>query len=106
MDFAAARLLVVDDNPDNREMLSRRLKRLGYGDVSLAADGEEALAMNNEAAFDAILLDVMMPRKSGIEVLEQLRSEANQLGPEAIDRGEGEPAAIESKRAVAPSGGE
>ena len=75
MIFTGARLLVVDDNPDNREMLSRRLKRLGYDNVSLAVDGEEALAMNSEAAFDAILLDVMMPRKSGIEVLEQLRSE-------------------------------
>ncbi len=75
MNFTAARLLVVDDNPDNREMLSRRLKRLGYDNVSLAVDGEEALAMNTEAAFDVILLDVMMPRKSGIEVLEQLRSE-------------------------------
>lgn len=75
MDLRASRLLVVDDNPDNREMLSRRLKRLGYENVLLAGDGEEALAMNSEAAFDAILLDVMMPRKSGIEVLEQLRSE-------------------------------
>jgi serine phosphatase RsbU (regulator of sigma subunit) len=75
MQLNTARMLVVDDNPDNREMLSRRLKRLGYDNVLLAVDGEEALAMNSEAAFDAILLDVMMPRKSGIEVLEQLRSE-------------------------------
>jgi serine phosphatase RsbU (regulator of sigma subunit) len=75
MELTGARLLVVDDNPDNREMLSRRLKRLGYNNVLIAVDGEEALAMNSEAAFDAILLDVMMPRKSGIEVLEQLRNE-------------------------------
>ena len=75
MELTGARLLVVDDNPDNREMLSRRLKRLGYDNVLMAVDGDEALAMNSEAAFDAILLDVMMPRKSGIEVLEQLRSE-------------------------------
>jgi serine phosphatase RsbU (regulator of sigma subunit) len=75
MELTGARLLVVDDNPDNREMLSRRLKRLGYDNVLIAVDGEEALAMNSEAAFDAILLDVMMPRKSGIEVLEQLRNE-------------------------------
>ncbi len=70
-----ARLLVVDDNPDNREMLSRRLRRLGYANVECAVDGEEALAMNNQAPFDVILLDVMMPRKSGIEVLQQLRNE-------------------------------
>jgi len=70
-----ARLLVVDDNPDNREMLSRRLRRLGYANVECAVDGEEALAMNNQAPFDVILLDVMMPRKSGIEVLQELRNE-------------------------------
>jgi sigma-B regulation protein RsbU (phosphoserine phosphatase) len=70
-----ARLLIVDDNPDNREMLNRRLKRLGYDTVLCAVDGEEALALNAEAPFDAILLDVMMPRKNGIEVLEQLRAE-------------------------------
>jgi serine phosphatase RsbU (regulator of sigma subunit) len=75
MDLATVRLLVVDDNPDNREVLSRRLKRLGYQHVLCAVDGDEALAMNAEAAFDAILLDVMMPGKNGIEVLEQLRSE-------------------------------
>ncbi len=69
------KLLVVDDNPDNREMLSRRLKRLGYEHVMLACDGDEALAMNAETPFDAMLLDVMMPKKSGIEVLEQLRNE-------------------------------
>jgi phosphoserine phosphatase RsbU/P len=73
--LGTARLLVVDDNPDNRDMLSRRLKRLGYEDVLCAVDGEEALAMNAAAPFDAMLLDVMMPRKGGIEVLEQLRNE-------------------------------
>src|SRR4051812_37918389 len=72
---SSPRLLVVDDNPDNRDMLTRRLKRLGYDTVLCAADGEEALAMNAETPFDVMLLDVMMPRKGGIEVLEQLRSE-------------------------------
>jgi sigma-B regulation protein RsbU (phosphoserine phosphatase) len=75
MHSASVKLLVVDDNPDNREMLTRRLKRLGYEQIMIACDGEEALAMNAETPFDAMLLDVMMPRKSGIEVLEQLRSE-------------------------------
>ncbi len=75
MTLTTPRLLVVDDNEDNREMLSRRLKRLGYDNVLCAVDGEQALAMNAEAPFDVMLLDVMMPRKGGIEVLEQLRSE-------------------------------
>jgi hypothetical protein len=62
------RLLAVDDNPDNRDVLSRGLKRLGYEHVLCAVDGEEALTMSAAAPFDAMLLDVMMPRKGGVEV--------------------------------------
>ena len=67
------KLLVVDDNPDNREMLSRRLKRLGYEHVMLACDGDEALGMNAETLPSMPCCSTwMMPKKSGIEVLEQL----------------------------------
>lgn len=62
------RLLAVDDNPDDRDVLSRRLKRLGYEHVLCVVDGEEALMMSAAAPFDAMLLDVMMPRKGGVEV--------------------------------------
>jgi PAS domain S-box-containing protein len=67
-----ARLLVVDDNEDNRNVLSRRLRRAGY-DVSEAREGEEALERIAEHSYDAVLLDVMMPGISGIEVLETVR---------------------------------
>jgi phosphoserine phosphatase RsbU/P len=70
-----ARLLVADDNADNRDLLIRRLRRLGYTRIEGAEDGEQALEMNAAAPFDAMLLDVMMPRKSGVEVLETLRAE-------------------------------
>jgi sigma-B regulation protein RsbU (phosphoserine phosphatase) len=70
-----ARILVCDDNADNRELLIRRLRRLGYTRVESAEDGQLALEMNAAAPFDAVLLDVMMPRKNGIEVLETLRAE-------------------------------
>jgi sigma-B regulation protein RsbU (phosphoserine phosphatase) len=70
-----ARLLVADDNADNRDVLIRRLRRLGYTRIESAEDGEQALEMNAAAPFDTVLLDVMMPRKSGIEVLETLRAE-------------------------------
>lgn len=69
----APRLLVVDDNDDNRNLLSRRLKSKGY-QVDLAADGPSALEACAKVAYDAILLDVMMPGMSGIEVLEELRA--------------------------------
>jgi phosphoserine phosphatase RsbU/P len=70
-----ARILVVDDNRDSRYMLTRRLQRAGYSCIEEAANGEEALAMNATQAFDVVLLDVMMPRVGGVEVLERLRAE-------------------------------
>ncbi len=76
-----SRLLVVDDVPENRDLLVRRLRRQGYDDIATAADGIEAIAAIRSAAadaapFDAVLLDVMMPRMSGVEVLEALRADA------------------------------
>ena len=66
------RLLVVDDDEPNRDMLSRRLARRGH-DVEVAADGRRAIEMIEESAFDLVLLDVMMPGLSGLEVLEIVR---------------------------------
>jgi len=72
-----ARLLVVDDNEMNRDMLSRRLTGRGYT-VEVAKDGHEALAAVGRGSFDVILLDVMMPELSGIEVLERIRASWSQ----------------------------
>jgi sigma-B regulation protein RsbU (phosphoserine phosphatase) len=66
------RLLVVDDNELNRDMLSRRLSRRKHT-VQTAEDGQEALALIEKQSFDVILLDIMMPGISGIEVLKTLR---------------------------------
>ncbi len=66
------RLLVVDDNEHNREMLSRRLVKAGY-DVDTADDGYQALDNIPDGNFDLILLDVVMPGISGLEVLKKLR---------------------------------
>jgi serine/threonine protein kinase/FixJ family two-component response regulator len=73
---ASARILVVDDNEDNRDMLTRRLKRKGYV-ASAAEDGESALEALESGVYDVVLLDVMMPGMSGIEVLEQIRTARN-----------------------------
>lgn len=75
-DTAAASILVVDDNEDNRYTLVERLKRLGYSGIETAENGRQALEMLAERNFDAILLDVMMPGINGYEVLERLRSDA------------------------------
>lgn len=65
-------LLVVDDNEMNRDMLSRRLSRRGHT-VKTAEHGQQALDMIAEQAFDVVLLDIMMPGISGIEVLKRAR---------------------------------
>jgi len=69
----AGRILVVDDNEMNRDLLSRRLRRRGYA-VETAADGERALAMVARGEpFDLVLLDIMMPGIDGYEVLDRIR---------------------------------
>ena len=69
-----ARILVVDDAVDNVEILRRRLSALGY-EVMAATDGEEALAKVHECLPDLILLDIMMPKIDGLEVVKQLKSD-------------------------------
>ena len=66
-------LLVVDDNELNRDMLSRRLKSRGYAVVT-AEDGPKCLDLVRAQPFDLILLDIMMPGISGIDVLKILRA--------------------------------
>ena len=62
-----SRILVVDDSPDNLEIVSARLASVGY-DVEKATDGETALEQVRQAPPDLILLDVMLPGIDGYEV--------------------------------------
>ena len=70
-------VLVVDDEEVNRELLSRRLTRSGF-QVQVAGGGEEALGKVSQTQFDLVLLDQMMPGKSGGDVLRELRSHYSQ----------------------------
>ncbi len=72
MEVAPGALLVVDDNEMNRDMLARRLARRGYA-VTVAEDGHQALRLIEEQPFDLVLLDIMMPGISGLEVLKIVR---------------------------------
>ena len=63
-----ARILVVDDNEANRDLLIRRLQRQGHH-TATAENGRIALDMLAHASFDLILLDIMMPEMNGFEVL-------------------------------------
>jgi PAS domain S-box-containing protein len=66
------RLLLVDDDDMNRDMLGRRLFRIGYG-VRLASGGKQALEILAGEHIDLALLDLMMPEMSGLEVLQEIR---------------------------------
>ncbi|SKA41549.1 Adenylate and Guanylate cyclase catalytic domain-containing protein [Enhydrobacter aerosaccus] len=70
-----ARILVVDDVADNVEILRMRLSSLGY-EVAVAEDGEQALAKVREDLPDLILLDIMMPKIDGLEVVRRLKADA------------------------------
>ena len=69
-----SKVLVVDDNAQNLELLVAYLDTLGCG-VYTAADGIEALEKVHRESPDLILLDVMMPRMSGFEVCRKLKSD-------------------------------
>ena len=69
-----ARILVVDDVADNVEILRMRLSALGY-EVVEATDGEQALAKVAETLPDLILLDIMMPKIDGLEVVRRLKAD-------------------------------
>lgn len=70
-----AAILVVDDVPENRDLLIRRLRRLGFSRLDEAADGNEALAAIGQTPYDLVLLDIMMPELDGFGVLDRLRAD-------------------------------
>ena len=69
------KILIADDKATSRELLRTVLERQGY-EVMEAADGEEALQKALAEFPDLILLDLQMPRRSGYEVLGELRKDA------------------------------
>lgn len=71
----SGRILVIDDNEANRDLLARRLARDGHA-VEIAVGGAEGLALIKDRDFDLILLDILMPDMSGYEVLARLKSTA------------------------------
>ena len=74
--YTPPRILIVDDNETNRDILVMRLGPQGY-ELLQACDGEEALAVAREKLPDLILLDVMMPKLDGFEVCRRLKADAD-----------------------------
>ena len=71
-----ARILVVDDVPDNVDILQMRLESQGY-EVATAGDGAEALEKIRELLPDLVLLDIMMPKVDGIETVRRLKADTS-----------------------------
>ena len=68
-----AKILLVEDNEMNRDMLSRRLQRKGY-EVVMALDGAEGVALAASAAPDLILMDMSLPVLDGWEATRQIKA--------------------------------
>jgi DNA-binding response OmpR family regulator len=68
----AARILIVDDEPDNRELMQLILNWEGFATV-MAASGEEALVIARDEPVDLVLLDLMMPGLDGFEVTTRMK---------------------------------
>jgi CheY-like chemotaxis protein len=68
-----AKILLVEDNEMNRDMLSRRLKRKGY-EVDLAFDGQEGVAKAQSGTYDLVLMDMSLPVIDGWEATQQIRA--------------------------------
>ncbi|MEG0296691.1 MAG: response regulator [Clostridium sp.] len=68
------RILIVDDEKNIRISIERCLKSEGY-DLEVACNGEEAVNFIRQNKYDLILLDIQMPKKSGIEVLKEIRKQ-------------------------------
>jgi two-component system, OmpR family, alkaline phosphatase synthesis response regulator PhoP len=81
--MSRSKILIVDDEPDIRELLQYSLTRDGY-DVATAADGQAALASARRLLPDLVLLDLMLPGMDGLEVCRRLRADSTTAGAAII----------------------
>jgi DNA-binding response OmpR family regulator len=82
-------VLVVDDEPTITEVVSRYLQRAGYA-TAVAADGAQALATASERRPDLVVLDLMLPRIGGLEVMRRLREQGDERVPIILLTAKGE----------------
>ena len=75
-EYRGCRVLVADDDPNVHQSLNAYFKREGYLMLS-AYDGEQALRQETEAHPDIIILDIMMPKKDGLQVCREVRKNSN-----------------------------
>lgn len=78
-----ARILVVEDNPTNLDLITYLLRALGY-DISCETDGERGLASALSGKFDLVLTDILMPKMDGLEFARRFKSDARASGTPLI----------------------
>ena len=79
----AQRILVVEDDQFLRELYNELLRDEGY-DVDLAPDGEDGLAKILKGGYDLVLLDIMLPKIDGLEVLRRVKKQTTQTPNGAV----------------------
>ena len=72
------RVLIVDDNEEMRESLKTLLEEWGY-EVDVAADGQQALALQDRHPADTLLTDLFMPEQDGLETIQSFRARFPQM---------------------------
>ena len=77
--MSPSRILIVDDEPNIVISLEYLMRREGY-EVAVAGDGEAALEALGRGPFDLLILDVMLPRRSGFDLCRDLRADARWRG--------------------------
>ncbi|MBW7932702.1 MAG: response regulator [Gemmatimonadaceae bacterium] len=80
---SALRILIADDSPVNRLLIKSMVQKLGYGAVSTAADGAEAVRMVLDGGTDLVFMDVQMPELNGLEATQRIR-QASSLATQPV----------------------
>jgi len=97
------KILLIEDEEVIIRLLNRKLTTIGY-EVVLAMDGDEGLEKMREQRPDLVLLDIIMPRKGGFEVLEEMRKDSNLAGiPVIIISNSGQPLELERAKSLGVS---
>lgn len=87
--MSGKRVLIVDDEAPLRFLLSKQLIRAGF-ETDMAPDGASALAAAADGSFDAVVLDVVMPRMDGFEVCRRLKADPRTAGTTVLFLGLGQ----------------
>ena len=96
--MAAKKILLIEDEELIIRLLGRKLASIGY-DVSLAMDGEDGLKKMKENKPDLILLDIIMPRKGGFDVMEEMKRDPRLTGiPVIIISNSGQPLELDKAK--------